>query len=281
MSAKTLIGKTALVTGASSGIGFETAFLLRKLGMKVYAAARRIEKMKELENFGISIIHLDLTDDSSCLNCINTILSKEKSIDVLINNAGYGSYGAVENVPLEEARRQFEVNLFGLARITQLVLPSMRENGFGKIVNVASMAGRFTAPFGTWYHATKYALEAYSDGLRNEVRPFGIHVILIEPGMIQTQWGIISANNLRKQSENTAYKDRAAKTAEWFEKHYGGKSLTSPEKVAKTIVKAVCSRKPGIRYQTGKMSKTFIFIKKILCDRLFDWAVCLSLGIKY
>ncbi|MGC9312084.1 MAG: SDR family NAD(P)-dependent oxidoreductase, partial [Sediminispirochaetaceae bacterium] len=147
-------GKTALVTGASAGIGKSTVEALLSAGATVYAAARRVERMKDLERQGARLLYIDVTDEDSMVNGINSILEKESSIDILINNAGYGSYGAIEDVPLEEARRQFEVNIFGLARLTQLVLPGMRENRYGKIVNISSMGGKMYTPFGGWYHAT-------------------------------------------------------------------------------------------------------------------------------
>ena len=194
--------KVALITGASSGIGESAAILLQENGFKVYGAARRLEKMKDLEAKGISTIALDITDEDSIMNCVNTIQEKEGSIDVLVNNAGYGSFGAIEDVSMEEARRQFDVNIFGLARLTQLVLPKMRENRFGKIVNISSMGGKVYTPFGAWYHATKHALEGWSDCLRIEVKPFGIDVVVVEPGGIKTPWGQIAADNLKKTSGN-------------------------------------------------------------------------------
>ena len=197
--------KVALVTGASSGIGESAANLLHQNGFKVYGAARRLEKMKKLEEIGISTISLDITQEESVQNCVNTILEKEGSIDVLVNNAGYGSYGAVEDVPIEEARRQFDVNIFGLARLTQLVLPKMRENKFGKIVNISSVGGKIYTPFGAWYHATKHALEGWSDSLRLETKPFGIDVVVVEPGGIKSEWGQIAADNLNKTSGEGAY----------------------------------------------------------------------------
>jgi len=160
--------KTVLITGASSGIGKETARALLNEGYTVYAAARRVEQMKDLEKIGATIFPLDVTDEASIIASVNSILEKEDSIDLLINNAGYGSYGAIEDVPIDEARRQFEVNIFGLARLTQLVLPKMRENRYGKIVNISSMGGKIYTPFGGWYHATKHALEGFSDALRLE-----------------------------------------------------------------------------------------------------------------
>ncbi len=277
---KTLIGKTALVTGASSGIGFETAILLKRLGMKVYGAARRIDRMAALEKQGICVLPLDLTDSSSIKQCVDTILSKEGSIHVLINNAGYGSYGAIENVPMEEAKRQFDVNVFGLAELSRMVLPSMRKNRFGKIVNISSMAGRLTAPFGGWYHATKYAVEALSDAMRLEVKPFGIDVILVEPGMIQTDWGLIATGNLRQQSENTDYRFNAVRMAEYLERHYKSGKLTPPAVIAKTIVKAVCAKHPRQRYAKGYMAKVFISTKKLLCDPLFDFTMRKMMKLK-
>lgn len=262
--------KVALITGASSGIGESAAYLLHKAGFKVYGAARRVEKMKDLESKGISTIALDITKEESIVNCVNTILEKEGSIDVLVNNAGYGSYGAVEDVSLEEARRQFDVNIFGLARLTQLVLPKMRENKFGKIVNISSMGGKVYTPFGAWYHATKHALEGWSDCLRLEVKPFGIDVVVVEPGGIKTPWGTIAAENLKKTSGNGAYAEQAKKTAEGTAKMYTSNQLTKPEAIGKVILKAVTARKPKTRYVKGFGAKPALFIRKWFGDRVFD-----------
>ena len=207
-------GKTALVTGASSGIGKSTVELLLSNGATVYAAARRVEKMSDLEKLGAHLVAMDVTDEESVVSGINSILEKEGSIDILVNNAGYGSYGAIEDVPIDEARRQFEVNIFGLARLTQLVLPKMRENRYGKIVNISSMGGKIYTPFGGWYHATKHALEGFSDCLRLESEPFGIDVIIVEPGGIATPWGAIAAENLKKTSGRGAYAEVANKAAD-------------------------------------------------------------------
>ena len=240
--------KVALITGASSGIGESAAVLLHNAGFKVYGAARRVEKMKSLEEKGISVISLDITDEDSIVKCVSTITEKEGSIDVLVNNAGYGSYGAIEDVPMEEARRQFDVNMFGLARLTQLVLPGMRENSFGKIVNISSMGGKIYTPFGGWYHATKHALEGWSDCLRIEVKSFGIDVVVVEPGGIKTPWGIIAAENLKMTSGNGAYAEAANKSAESTAKTYSSNSLTKPEVIGKVILKAVtvADQKPGM-----------------------------------
>lgn len=195
---------------------------------------------------------------------------REGNVDILVNNAGYGSYGAIEDVPVDEARRQFEVNLFGLARITQLVLPGMRKNSFGKIVNISSMGGKIYAPFGGWYHATKHALEGFSDCLRLETRPFGIDVIIIEPGGIATEWGIIAAENLKQTSGSGAYAKDANKSADNLHKMYSGNKLSPPSLIAETIVKSVTARRPKTRYAVGYMAKPVMFLRRWLTDRMYD-----------
>lgn len=262
--------RVALITGASSGIGESAAVLLQQAGFKVYGAARRVDKMKSLEAKGISTIALDITDEESIAQCVTAILQKEGSIDILVNNAGYGSYGAIEDVTLEEARRQFEVNIFGLARLTQLVLPKMRENKFGKIVNISSMGGKVFTPFGGWYHATKHALEGWSDCLRIEVKPFGIDVVVVEPGGIKTPWGQIAADNLKKTSGNGAYAESAKKAAERTAKMYASNQLTNPEAIGKVILKAVTTRKPKRRYVKGFGAKPALFVRKWLGDGIYE-----------
>ncbi len=267
------MNKVALITGASSGIGESAAVQLQKAGYVVYGAARRVDRMKHLQEKGIHILELDITSDSSITNCVDTILKKEGSIDVLVNNAGYGSYGAIEDVPIEEARRQFEVNIFGLARLTQLVLPAMREHHSGRIINISSMGGKMYTPFGGWYHATKHALEGWSDCLRLEVREFGIDVVIVEPGGIKTEWGAIAAENLRKTSGNGAYAARANKSASGTEKLYSSKGLTEASVIGKVILKAATSRKPRIRYLVGYMAKPAVFVRKWFGDRFFDFVI--------
>ncbi|MEA1673251.1 oxidoreductase [Nitrospirillum sp. BR 11163] len=262
--------KTALVTGASSGIGAATARLLKKEGFTVYAAARRVELMKPLEEEGIRVLPLDITDEASVHACVEAIQAREGRIDIVVNNAGYGSYGAVEEVPLEEARRQFEVNIFGLARLTQLVLPAMRENHFGKIVNVTSIGGKIYSPFGAWYHATKHALEGWSDALRIETAPFGIDVIIVEPGGIRTPWGGIAVDHLRRTSGSSAYAAAVRKVADGMAKLYAGNQLSDPSVVGQTIARAVTAARPRTRYAVGYMARTVLFMRWLLPDRLFD-----------
>ena len=192
--------KVALVTGGSSGIGEATAVKLQQLGYTTYAAARRLDRMEHLTKLGIRPLAMDVSNEESMRSGVEHILAATGRIDVLVNAAGYGSYGAVEDVPLTEARNQFEVNLFGATRLIQLVLPQMREQRSGTIVNITSMGGKIYTPLGGWYHATNSALEALSDCLRLEVKPFGINVVVIEPGGIQTEWPAIAAGKLTKAS---------------------------------------------------------------------------------
>lgn len=265
--------KTALVTGASSGIGKMVARELHAAGFTVFAAARRTDKMQDLQAEGITPIALDLTVESSIRACAEQVLTTAGHIDILINNAGYGSYGAIEDVPLEEARRQFEVNLFGMARLIQLVTPSMRAQHYGKIVNVSSMGGKIWTKFGGWYHATKYAVEGFSDCLRMELQPFGIDVIVVEPGGIKTDWGLIAADNLKKTSAHGAYAQAAEKAADGMIRNYSGAMLSSPELIAKTIRRAVTCRHPKTRYLVGFGAKPMVWTHKLFGDRVFDWVI--------
>ena len=262
--------KVALITGASSGMGKSTANILHSQGYTVYGAARRTNEMDDLKAKGMGIVSLDLTNDASIIDAVNTILSKEGRIDILVNNAGYGSYGAVEDVPLEEARRQFEVNLFGMARLTQLILPAMRKQQSGRIVNISSMGGKIYTPLGAWYHATKHAVEGWSDCLRLELKEFGIDVVVVEPGIIKTPWGAIATENLRKTSGNGAYADFAGKIAANFEKTYAGNKQTDVNIIGRTIAKAATDKKPKTRYVKGYMATLAIATRKWFGDRVYD-----------
>lgn len=262
--------KTALVTGASSGIGWETAKLLHTKGYSVYAAARRVEKMKDLEKLGIHLVAMDVADEPSMVLGVNSILAKEGSIDILVNNAGYGSYGAIEDVAMDEARRQFEVNLFGLARLIQLVLPKMRQNKYGKVINISSIGGKIYTPFGGWYHAAKHAVEGFSDCLRLETKPFGIDVIIIEPGAVASEWGTIAAEHLRQTSAKSAYAQAANKAADGMVRTYASNQPSRPTVIADTILKAITARRPKTRYAAGYMAGTTINLRRFLSDRLFD-----------
>ncbi|MFD7072616.1 oxidoreductase [Nocardioides sp. NPDC059952] len=262
--------KVALVTGASSGIGEATALELADAGYTVYAAARRVERMEHLKSSGIRPISMDVTDDPSLIAGVQQIIDETGRIDVLVNNAGYGSYGAVEDVPMEEARYQFDVNVFGAARLTQLVLPHMRGQRSGKIVNITSMGGKVHTPLGAWYHATKFALEAISDCLRVEVKPFGIDVIIIEPGGIKTEWAGIAADKVRAVSSEGPYAPQGNAVANSLSSESTQKRSSPPELIGRTIRKAVGARKPRTRYAVGFGAKPIIFMHDVLPDRTYD-----------
>ncbi len=273
--------KVAFVTGASSGIGEATARILLADGYKVFVGARRLERMADLAVRGATLVALDLNDDAAIVAAADTIKNTAGRLDVLVNNAGYGSYGALEDVPLQEARRQFEVNVFGLARLTQLVLPMMRAQKSGKIVNVTSIGGKIWEPFGAWYHATKFAVEGLSDSLRVEVERFGIDVIIIEPGAIKTEWAGIAADGLLRASGGGAYAAYATRHARLLNGTTTSKLPSPSEVVARTIARAVRARRPKTRYATGGGARTILFLNRILPDRLFDrliWFVSQSAG---
>ena len=251
--------KVVLITGASSGIGFTTAKSLAEQGHKVYGAARRVEKMEELKQFGVMPIKMDVTSEESVSEAVEQVIAAK--------------YGAVEDVSIDEARRQFEVNVFGLAILTKKVLPYMRAQHSGTIINVSSMGGRLTTYFGAWYHATKYAVEAFSDALRMEVSDFGINVSLIEPGGIKTDWGFIAADHLAESAKGGAYEKQATKTAEGMRRQYSGNMMSDPKVISKAISKAVNARRPKTRYLIGFMAKPMVWMHTILPTRWFDYIV--------
>ncbi|OLO60894.1 short-chain dehydrogenase/reductase [Actinomyces oris] len=272
--------RTALVTGASSGIGEDTARKLQALGYVVYGAARRTDRLQALATDGIRPLTMDVTDDASMTAGVDRILEETGRIDVLVNNAGYGSHGAIEDVPIDEARRQFEVNVFGLARLTQLVSPHMRAQGSGTIINISSIGGRLTTPLGGWYHATKYAVEALSDALRMELRPFGIDVVVVEPGAIRTAWWSIAADHLEATAEGSAYADQIRAVAGAMRSESNQRRFSPPVVIARTIGKIVTARHPRTRYAVGFMAGPLIAARRILPDRAFDQLIGAAFGFR-
>lgn len=262
--------KVILVTGASSGIGFDAAQALAARGHKVYAAARRLELMEPLKAKGIEVIRMDVTDEESMSQGVADVLQREGRIDVLVNNAGYGFFGAIETVPMEEARRQLEVNVFGLARLCQLVLPAMRRQGSGRIINTSSIAGRSVFYFGGWYHVSKYSVEAFSDALRMEMKPFGIEVSMIEPGAIKTDWGLIAADHLQQSSQGTAYEQEASRWSRTMRHFYESNLLSKPSVITRQVLRAVDSRHPKARYRKGRLSGSVVFFHWLLPARWWD-----------
>lgn len=260
--------KTVLVTGASAGIGRATAIYLAQNGYKVYGAARRMEKMQDLKEYGIKPVSLDVSREESLVACVDQILREAGRIDVLVNNAGSGYYGALEDMPIADAKYQMEVNVFGVARLIQLVLPSMRKNSFGKIVNISSVGGKVTLPMGGWYHASKFAIEGLSDALRKEVKSFGIDVIVIEPGGTKSEMTGLGGAYMMAVSGNTVY----SALAKGVDKMYAGiaKDAAEPIVIAKLIKEGIEARNPKTRYVGASGAKLMLFFRKILSDKQFD-----------
>lgn len=260
--------KVVLVTGASSGIGKETVIRLLREDYKVYAAARRTDKMADLKDFGAKILFMDVTDDNSVKKAVDDLIKEEGRIDVLFSNAGYASYGNIEDVPMDEIMRQFDVNVFGNARVLKAVLPHMRKQRFGRIIITSSMVGKFSSPVIGWYAATKHALEAMADALRSEVKDIGIDVIKIQPGVVKTEFSNIALDRLKNVDAAAEYKE----LAEICKKHmsYVYSKCEGPEKTADIIVQAIKTNKPKASYATTSDAKKAIFMKRIVNDESFD-----------
>jgi len=268
------ISKAVLITGCSTGIGRATAEYLAARGWKVYATARKLDAIGDLAQRGCKLMTLDVCDDNSIRAAVEAIEKAEGAVGVLINNAGYGQEGAVEEVSMEQVRRQFETNVFGLTRLTQLVLPGMRRQGWGKIVNLSSMGGKLTFPGGGFYHATKHAVEALSDALRFEVRGFGIDVIIIEPGPIKTSFGDTAIDSIHSaaasQSPYAAFNEvLAQKVREAYEGPMA-RMAAGPEAVAQVIEKAITARRPKTRYPVTVAARFLMGLRRWLPDRAFD-----------
>jgi NAD(P)-dependent dehydrogenase (short-subunit alcohol dehydrogenase family) len=268
--------KAMLITGCSSGIGEATAKRLADRGWTVYATARNADKLSDLAQAGCKTLSLDVEDEESMKAAVAEVEGAEGAVGVLINNAGYSQSGAVESVPMEKVRKQFETNVFGLVRMTQLVLPKMRDQGWGKIVNISSMGGKLVFPGGGFYHATKYAVEAISDALRFEVKGFGVDVILIEPGLIVTNFGGTAAGSIGDGSgdgEVDPYEHFNNRVGEATAGIYEGPAAKlggPPGAVAKVIDKAISSRRPRPRYTVTPSAKLVMAQRRILSDRMWD-----------
>jgi NAD(P)-dependent dehydrogenase (short-subunit alcohol dehydrogenase family) len=272
--------QVALVTGGSSGIGECTVLELLDAGYVVYTAARRVERMQPLADAGAHVFAMDVTDDASMVAGIERIIDEQGRIDVLVNNAGYGSYGAVEDVPIEEARRQFEVNVFGLARLIQLATPHMRAQRSGRIINISSIGGKFYEPFGGWYHATKFAVEGLSDSLRLELKPFGVDVVIIEPGPIITEWNEIARDSLLERSGSTDYGRYARRAHKVLTEFDRPGRASKPEAVARKIRKAATTRHPAARYPVGRGARVITSSRDHLPDRVLDQVISRMYGAR-
>jgi NAD(P)-dependent dehydrogenase (short-subunit alcohol dehydrogenase family) len=260
-----------LITGCSTGIGRAAAERLAKRGHNVYATARRIEAIDDLRAAGCKTLVLDVCDDASMSKAVDTIVAEEGAVHALVNNAGYGQDGPIEEIPMDVLRRQFETNVFGLVRMTQLVLPGMRERRTGRIVNVSSMGGKLVFPGGGAYHATKFAVEALSDALRFELRPFGIHVSVIEPGAIRTNFEETSLATVPDhQGDGSPYAALKRAVDARYRATYRGRAAVGPQIVARAIEHAITSKRPRTRYPLTPGARTLLLLRRILPDQGWD-----------
>jgi NAD(P)-dependent dehydrogenase (short-subunit alcohol dehydrogenase family) len=267
--------RAVLITGCSTGIGRATAEHLAARGWPVYATARRPDSIADLEPKGCRTLALDVTDEDSIRSAVATVEAECGALGALVNNAGYGLEGAAETTPMEEVRRQFETNVFGLVRLCQLVLPGMRRQHWGRIVNITSVGGKMTLPGGAYYHASKHAVEAFSDALRFETRGFGIHVVVVEPGLIKTEFGntattgnIAGSNGGPYADFNAAVAKRVAGAYEGMMARLGG--AVGPEAVAEVIERAITRDRPRTRYRVTSGARFILTTRKLLPDRAWD-----------
>jgi NAD(P)-dependent dehydrogenase (short-subunit alcohol dehydrogenase family) len=265
--------KVAVVTGSSTGIGYETSLNLARNGFLTYATMRNLNKSQNIksvttkENLSIRIKQLDVTDDASVKNAIQSISSEAGQIDVLVNNAGYGLNGAFEDLAMDEIKAQYETNVFGLIRTTQAVLPIMRGQKSGIIVNISSGAGRFGFPTGSAYVSTKFAVEGLSESMSYELEPFGIKVVIVEPGVIRTNFGDGLIVAKKSQDANSPYSQMMQRSAAGFEKMM--KNASSPDVVAKVVLNAIRDENPSLRYLAGSDVETWLGGKRKVADEEF------------
>jgi NAD(P)-dependent dehydrogenase (short-subunit alcohol dehydrogenase family) len=271
------VSKAVLITGCSSGLGHATALRLARAGWTVYATARAREAraLKDLADAGCHTLPLDVTDEASMAAAVGAVVKAEGAVGVLVNNAGYSQSGAIEAVPLDRVRAQFETNVFGAVRLTQLVLPAMRAQRWGKIVNLSSMGGKLVFPGGGYYHATKYAIEAISDALRFEVRGFGIQVVVVEPGLVRSGFGAAAVKAMGGEPDPSdpyaAFHEAVARaTRDSYEKGPLAKLAGVPDDVAKVIEKALAADNPKPRYTVTCSATALLTQRALLTDRGWD-----------
>jgi NAD(P)-dependent dehydrogenase (short-subunit alcohol dehydrogenase family) len=266
--------KAVLITGCSSGIGHETGRHLAAKGWKVYATARRPESIDDLRSEGCETLACDVTDEASMSACVSAVEQAEGAVGVLVNNAGYSQSGAIEEVPIDAVRRQFETNVFGLMRMCQLVLPAMRRQGWGRIVNVSSMGGKLVFPGGGVYHATKHAVEALSDALRYEVKGFGVDVAIIEPGLIKTGFADAAVGSIDENvpTDGPYAEFNAAVSRETAGVYEGGLARLGggPDAVARKIERAISARRPRTRYKVTASAGLSLGARRMMTDRMWD-----------
>jgi NAD(P)-dependent dehydrogenase (short-subunit alcohol dehydrogenase family) len=270
------VSKAVLITGCSSGIGWTTAEYLSDVGWRVYATARNVEKIAPLEESGCRLLALDVTEEASMASAVEEVEREEGAVGALVNNAGYSQSGAVETVPMEKVRAQFETNVFGLVRMCQLVLPGMRRQGYGRIVNLSSMGGKLTFPGAGFYHASKHAVEAVSDALRFEVEGFGIKVSVIEPGLIRTGFADAAVGSMYGPNDGpyAGFDEAVARaTTDNYEQGPISRLAGEPEVVAEAIEQAISASSPRSRYAVTPSAHLLIGLRRLLPDGAWDAAL--------
>lgn len=267
--------KTALVTGTSSGIGKASAIALKEAGFFVYATAPDFAGLEELETDGFELLQLDVTDEEQMKKAVETAESRNGSIQVLVNNAGYGQYGPIEEIPIDAIRKDFEVNVFGLVRMCQLALPAMRRAGAGRIINISSVAGEFSQPGAGVYHATKHAVEALDEAMRMEVDSFGIKVIGILPGPVNTNFDETAISTIPDTGADSPYYNFKENLKKTTKQMLDPENMTTlePEEIAEKVVEAATAENPSRRYHVGVMSKVFGKAHDLLPDAVWDKAM--------
>ena len=264
--------KAVLITGCSTGIGRATAERLAARGHTVYATARRLDAIADLEAKGCRLLALDVTDEASMRAAVDHVVAAEGAVGVLVNNAGYSQSGALESLDIDDVRRQFETNVFGLLRCSQLCLPGMREQGWGRIVNMSSMGANFVFPGGGVYHATKYAVDAMSDALRFEVAGFGVDVVIVQPGLIVTEFGETAAASTPAEASGPYGHFNAAVAKTTAEAYKGPMARlgAGPDAVAKVVERAITARRPRIRYRVTPSAKLLLGLRRAMTARMWD-----------
>jgi NAD(P)-dependent dehydrogenase (short-subunit alcohol dehydrogenase family) len=273
MASSSSEGMVAVVTGSSSGIGYETVLALARNGFTTFATIRNLGKAGQIESVAskeklpIHVVQLDVTDDASVQNAIQEVMKKAGRIDVVVNNAAYGLTGAFEDLSIEEIKTQYETNFYGVIRVTQAILPIMRKQGSGRIVNISSGAGRFGYPGGSAYVSTKFALEGLSESMAYELEPFGIKVVLVEPGVIRTNFGSSMILAKRAQNPSSPYSQMMQRMGASLEQLQ--KNASDPDLVANIVLQAAISQNPELRYLAGKDVEAWVEIKRKLSDAEF------------
>lgn len=264
------MSKVILITGASSGIGLETAVHLAKKKFVVYGCSRRLDRMQPIISAGGFALKLDITNENDIIDVVEHVIKIENKIDVLWNNAGFGLWGAVEDISIDRAKYQFDVNLFGLARMTKEVLPHMRKKNSGLIINTSSVGGKIYTPLGSWYHSTKHAIEGWSDCLGFEVKKFGINISLLQPGMVVSEFGNIMLENLEKNSKKSPYHKLNQAMIRGVKKNIQNPIGSHPIVVAKCVEKIILSKNPKKRYLVGYGARSMLFVRSFFGDRIFE-----------